>query len=49
MPIPKCCGECPLLGDQGGYPICYITRFEIYDKAGKLIGCPLKEQRVGHN
>ena len=43
MSIPKCCGECPLLFDQSGYPICYITRSEIYDKTGKLLCCPLKE------
>lgn len=48
MPMPKCCGDCFALDDNGDYPFCLITKdqrgytFNPYEK--RMPTCPLKSQ-----
>lgn len=47
IPMPKCCGDCFALDDNGDYPRCLITEeqrgytFRIREK--RMPNCPLKE------
>lgn len=47
IPMPKCCGDCFALDDNGDYPRCIITNeqrgytFRIREK--RMPNCPLKE------
>lgn len=48
IPMPKCCGHCFALDDNGDYPRCLITEeqrgytFRIREK--RMPNCPLKDQ-----
>lgn len=48
MDMPKCCADCPVLNDDGDYPMCRITQtsrgYDFPKLEKRMDDCPLKDE-----